>query len=144
MEIPAFDLNAPIPGLDDGQEPAPFASRGETEAADQHQDHGQPAPEPVGTASPAALPRQHGADLLRPPPEPYLRGLGRYDLIRNATALLGPGWDLIGWSRDSGLFYVRQDGRAPGRPGPRRSPGPGYSPLRRPGAPRPPGKAEQR
>ncbi|MFD9597155.1 hypothetical protein ACFWA9_30985 [Kitasatospora sp. NPDC059973] len=113
-KIPDFDPNAPIPGLDDDQEPASFASRGETEAAGQHQDQGQPAGESVGTASPAALPRQHNGDLLRPPPEPYLRGLGRYDVIRNATALLGPGWDLVGWSRAPGLFYVRKDGRALG------------------------------
>ncbi|MFJ9446977.1 hypothetical protein ACIRRH_34770 [Kitasatospora sp. NPDC101235] len=37
------------------------------------------------------LPRQQDDDPLRPPSEPYLRGLGRYDLIRNAGELLGPG-----------------------------------------------------
>ncbi|MFD5467744.1 hypothetical protein ACFWIQ_33745 [Kitasatospora sp. NPDC127059] len=32
-----------------------------------------------------------------PLPEPYLRNLGRFDLIRNISTLMGePGWDLAG------------------------------------------------
>ncbi|MEU6967089.1 hypothetical protein AB0A71_04985 [Kitasatospora aureofaciens] len=77
------------------------ASRGET--PDHGEDREQPAPattaEPAPPAAPVVLPRQQDDDPLRPPPEPYLRGLGRYDLIHNAATLLGSGWDLVGWSR---------------------------------------------
>ncbi|MEU4118902.1 hypothetical protein AB0F71_30970 [Kitasatospora sp. NPDC028055] len=96
------------------------ASRGETAAAD-HDDQEQPGPAvPAALAdveparqTPPALPRQQDVGPLRPPPEPYLRGLGRFDLIQNIGSLMGePGWDLAGWTRAPGLFYVRKAGRA--------------------------------
>ncbi|MFJ9846891.1 hypothetical protein ACIRYZ_41955 [Kitasatospora sp. NPDC101155] len=92
------------------------ASRGETPAADDDQEQPVPAV-PADTEparpGPAALPRQPDAGPLGPPPEPYLRGLGRFDLIRNISSLMGEsGWDLAGWTRAPGLFYVRKAGRA--------------------------------
>ncbi|MFJ9447216.1 hypothetical protein ACIRRH_36005 [Kitasatospora sp. NPDC101235] len=57
--------------------------------------------------------RQQDDDPLCPPLDPYLRGLGRYDLIRNAGTLLGSGWDLVGWSRAPSVL------RPQGRPGAR-------------------------
>ncbi|MGW7582727.1 hypothetical protein ACWGKU_28740 [Kitasatospora sp. NPDC054768] len=104
----------------DDQDGDGSASRGETAAAD-HDDQEQPGPAvPAALAdveparqTPPALPRQQDAGPLRPPPEPYLRGLGRFDLIRNIGSLMGePGWDLAGWTRAPGLFYVRKAGRA--------------------------------
>ncbi|MFG2910872.1 hypothetical protein ACGF13_38230 [Kitasatospora sp. NPDC048286] len=99
-------------GDDDGS-----ASRGETAAAD-NDDQEQPGPaapadvKPVHP-TPRAVPRQQDAGPLRPPPEPYLRGLGRFDLIQNIGSLMGEsGWDLAGWTRAPGLFYVRKNGRA--------------------------------
>ncbi|MDH6711428.1 hypothetical protein P3T27_008186, partial [Kitasatospora sp. MAA19] len=102
-------------GDGDDQEEA-SASRGET--PDDHGDQEQPDPvpadvQPARATSPAVLPRQQDHDPLRPPPEPYLRNLGRFDLIRNISTLMGePGWDLAGWTRVPGLFYIRKDGRA--------------------------------
>ncbi|MFC5889721.1 hypothetical protein [Kitasatospora aburaviensis] len=104
----------------DADEDDGSASRGETAPADDPGDQEQPAPtasadvEPARPTPPAAVPRQQqDAGPLRPPAEPYLRGLGRFDLIRNISSLIGePGWDLAGWTRAPGLFYVRKDGRA--------------------------------
>ncbi|MFJ2864022.1 hypothetical protein [Kitasatospora sp. NPDC087314] len=92
------------------------ASRGET--PDDHGDQEQPDPvpadvQPARAIPPAVLPRRQDHDPLRPPLEPYLRNLGRFDLIRNISTLMGePGWDLAGWTRAPGLFYIRKDGRA--------------------------------
>ncbi|MBD0694767.1 hypothetical protein BG452_17425 [Streptomyces sp. CBMA123] len=77
------------------------ASRGETAAAD-HDDQEQPGPAvPAALAdveparqTPPALPRQQDVGPLRPPPQPYLRGLGRFDLIQNVgrhASTLPPG-----------------------------------------------------
>ncbi|MEV7940846.1 hypothetical protein AB0O82_32555 [Kitasatospora sp. NPDC088264] len=130
-KIPIFDPTAPVPGIDDqevpglaprGETAAPnreqerprSASRGETAAADEHQEQPRPVPSEtveLSRPAPAALPHQQSDDPLRPPPEPYLRGLGRYDLSRNVAYLLGRGWDMVGWSRAPGLFYVRLNRR---------------------------------
>ncbi|MGK4585309.1 hypothetical protein [Kitasatospora sp. HPMI-4] len=56
--------------------------RGKTAAVDEDQEQrAEEVPtgtaEPARPAPPATLPRQHNNDPLRPPREPYLRGLGR-------------------------------------------------------------------
>ncbi|WP_030240526.1 hypothetical protein [Streptomyces sp. NRRL S-350] len=100
---------------DQDQDDDGSASRGETAAADEEQEQLVPAePAAAEPAPPVVLPRRQDDDPLRPPPEPYLRGLDRYDLIRNASTFLGSGWDLVGWSWAPDLFFVRKDGRALG------------------------------
>ncbi|GLW58072.1 hypothetical protein [Kitasatospora phosalacinea] len=63
-------------------------------------------------AAPAA-PRRRPAGPLAVPQEPYLRGLGKFDRIRDASRLMDQhGWDLAGWTRAPGVYYVRRLGRA--------------------------------
>ncbi|MFJ5928043.1 hypothetical protein ACIQF6_36155 [Kitasatospora sp. NPDC092948] len=63
------------------------------------------------TAPTPARRRPEGS--LKVPPEPFLRGLGRFDLVRNISVLVDrPGWDIAGWTKAPGLFYVRRAGRA--------------------------------
>ncbi|MFH8385551.1 hypothetical protein ACH4E7_32230 [Kitasatospora sp. NPDC018058] len=90
--VERIDLGGDDDPADDDQDET-SASRGETAAGE---DREQPVPavptdaEPAPPTPPVALPCQH------------------------AGTLLGPGGDLVGWSRALGLFYVRKDGRALG------------------------------
>ncbi|GAA1246816.1 hypothetical protein GCM10009665_42200 [Kitasatospora nipponensis] len=118
--IPIFDPMAPVPGIDDfdDEEPAESAPRGETGPPGP----GRPRP---GSAPQGETTRQaerpaapfwpyDGDQLLHPPPHPALRGLGEHDLVYDAAVLLGPGWDLAGWSRYPSVVEVRLHGRALG------------------------------
>ncbi|MFB7668350.1 hypothetical protein ACFC1R_31265 [Kitasatospora sp. NPDC056138] len=100
----------------DDDQPDSSAPRGETptDGDDQEQPAAAPAAAaPAPPAAPVALPRQQTDNPPSVPPEPYLRGLGRFDLIQNISTLMQqPGWDLAGWTRAPGLFYVRKAGRA--------------------------------
>ncbi|WP_404867251.1 hypothetical protein ACI1MP_37125 (plasmid) [Kitasatospora griseola] len=62
--------------------------------------------------TPATL-RQRPAGPLAVPQEPYLRNLGKFDRIRDASRLMDQhGWDLAGWTRAPSVYYVRRLGRA--------------------------------
>ncbi|MGW4805865.1 hypothetical protein [Kitasatospora sp. NPDC004272] len=83
------------------------------QAAEHQPVQAPPAATALARPGPPALPRQQTAGPLEVPPEPYLRGLGRFDLIRNISVLVDQvGWDIAGWTRAPGLFYVRRAGRA--------------------------------
>ncbi|MGW4697964.1 hypothetical protein ACWEO1_36940 [Kitasatospora cineracea] len=71
----------------------------------------QPPAQAPPTATAPPRPRPAGPPAV--PPEPFLRGLGRFDLIRNISVLVDQvGWDIAGWTKAPGLFYVRRAGRA--------------------------------
>ncbi|MFI9788476.1 hypothetical protein ACIHEI_33930 [Kitasatospora sp. NPDC051984] len=119
--IPVFDPNAPVPGIDDDfddEEPAESAPRGESGLSGPGQPRPGSAPqgETTGRAGRPAAPfwPYDGDQLLQPPLHPGLRGLGEHDLVRDAAELLGPSWDLAGWSRHPGVVEVRHGGRALG------------------------------
>jgi len=122
--IPVFDPMAPVPGIDDidDEEPAESAPRGETAPPDHSRPRPGSAPQgetgPGGgdQAEPPAAPvwPYDGDQLLHPPLHPGLRGLGDHDLVHDAAVLLGPGWDLAGWSRHPDVLEVRHGGRALG------------------------------
>ncbi|MFJ8444383.1 hypothetical protein [Kitasatospora griseola] len=81
-------------------------------------DEQEPVPATPDDTAPArpdapVPPRQRPAGPLDMPQEPYLRGLGRFDRIRDASSLMDQhGWDLAGWAKDPDVYYVRRLGRA--------------------------------
>ncbi|MEV7189716.1 hypothetical protein [Kitasatospora sp. NPDC093102] len=94
---------SPTPGDDDQEQPVPAAPA-------------SAEPELPPAAAPVVLPRQQAGDPPSVPPEPYLRGLGRFDLIQNISSLMQqPGWDLAGWTRARACSTsARPAGRSPG------------------------------